>query len=96
MDTIFKQIATARKRLGMTQAELSEKVGIAQGDLSKVERGLVDPRLSTLIRITMVLDLDLIAIPRAYKNKVMNLIRDESEPIEDISLLEKYGVPDDE
>ena len=96
MDTLYRQIAAARKRAGLTQAELSEKIGIAQGDISNIERGKVDPRLSTLIRIAMVLNLDLFAVPRAYKNKVINLIRDESEPIEDISLLQKYGVPDDE
>jgi len=96
METLFKQLAVFRKRADLTQAELSEKVGIAQGDISNIERGMVDPRLSTLVRIAIELNLDLIAVPRAYKNTVMNLIRDQSEPIEDISLLQKYGVPDDE
>ncbi len=96
METLLKQIAVARKRAGLTQAELSERTGIAQGDISNIEKGNVDPRLSTLIRIAMVLNLDLFAVPRVHKNKVMNLIREESETIEDIGLLQKYGVPDDE
>lgn len=78
MDTLFRQIAAARKRAGLTKAKLSEKVRIAQGDISNIERGNVDPRLSTLFRIALVLNLDLFAVPRAYKNKVANLIRDES------------------
>ncbi len=96
MDTLNKQIAAARKRAGLTKAELSEKVSIAQGDISNFERGKVDPRLSAIAQIAMMLDLDLIAVPRIHKNKVMNLNSDESEPIEDITLLQKYGVPDDE
>lgn len=96
MENLTKQLAMARKRAGITQAELSEKVGIAQGDISDIEKGNVDPRLSTIMRIAMALNLDLFAVPRAKKNKVMNIIRDESEPIEDISLLQKYGVPDED
>jgi len=96
MDTLYKQITAARKRVKMTQAELSAKAGIAQGDISNIEREQVDARLSTIIRIAMALDLDLIAVPRAHKNKVLNIIRDESETPEDLSLLERYGVPDDD
>lgn len=96
MDTLTKQLALARKRAGLTQAALSERTGIAQGDISDIENANVNPRLSTLMRIAMELNLDVFAVPRAKKDKVMNIIRDESEPIEDISLLQQYGVPDDD
>ena len=96
MDTLYEQITAARKRAGMTQAELSATAGISQGDISSIERGQVDARLSTLIRIAMALDLDLIAVPRIHKNKVLNVIRDETEPHKDLTLLERYGVPDDD
>ena len=33
----------ARVRSGMTQKELSEKTGIAQGDISRIERGNANP-----------------------------------------------------
>ena len=96
MDTLYKQITAARKHAGMTQAELSVKAGMSQGDISSIERGQVDARLSTIIRISMALDLDLIAVPRIHKNKVLNIIRDEGKPDEDITLLDRYGVPDDD
>ena len=96
MDTLYKQIRSARKRMKLTQVELAKKAGIAQGDLSNIERGQVDARMSTLIRLAMALELDLIAVPRSHKNKVMNIIREENEEPQDLSLLERYGVPDDE
>jgi transcriptional regulator with XRE-family HTH domain len=35
----------------MTQKELSEKTGIAQGDISKLERGNSNPSIRTLQRL---------------------------------------------
>ncbi len=35
----------------MTQKELSEKTGIAQGDISRIERGNANPSLRTLQRL---------------------------------------------
>ena len=36
---IIQAIIDARRQSGMTQKELAEKTGIAQGDISKLERG---------------------------------------------------------
>ena len=41
----------ARVRSGMTKKELSEKTGIAQGDISRIERGNANPSLRTLQRL---------------------------------------------
>lgn len=41
----------ARVRSGMTQKELSEKTGIAQGDISRIERGNANQSLRTLQRL---------------------------------------------
>ena len=38
--------------LGLTQAELSELSGIAQGDISKIENGHLDARWSTVKRLS--------------------------------------------
>ena len=45
---IIQAIIDARQRSGLTQKELSERTGIAQGDISKLERG---PSLRTLQRL---------------------------------------------
>ena len=41
-------IADAREKAGLTQKELAEKSGIKQGNLSRLENGVVNPSLETL------------------------------------------------
>ena len=48
---IIQAIIDARKTSGFTQKQLSEKTGIAQGDISKIEKGNANPSLKTLKRL---------------------------------------------
>ena len=48
---IIQAIIDARKYSGITQKELSQKSGIAQGDISKLENGNANPSLKTLQRL---------------------------------------------
>ena len=48
---IIQAIVDARNRLGLTQKQLSEKTGIAQADISKLENGNANPSLRTLQRL---------------------------------------------
>ena len=48
---VIQAMIDARKRTGLTQKELSERTGIAQGDISKLERGNANPSLRTLKRL---------------------------------------------
>ena len=50
-DEIIQALIKARRASGMTQKELSELTGIAQGDISKLEKGNANPSLRTLIRL---------------------------------------------
>ena len=50
-DEIIQALVEARHASGMTQKELSELTGIAQGDISKLEKGNANPSLRTLIRL---------------------------------------------
>jgi len=49
----------ARKRMGLTQRELAKRTGISQPMISSIERGLQDPRYSTLQRIFRACDLEM-------------------------------------
>jgi predicted transcriptional regulator len=49
--TIMQAIIDARNAEGMTQKELSERSGIAQGDISKMENGNANPSIKTLQRL---------------------------------------------
>lgn len=45
---LAENLMKARDIVGMTQKQLSEATGIYQADISKIERGLANPSLSTL------------------------------------------------
>ena len=49
----------ARKQAHITQKELAERTGIYQADISKIERGLGNPSLSTLSRLAEGLGMEL-------------------------------------
>jgi len=48
---IIQAIIDARKNAGLTQKQLSERAGIAQADISKMETGDANPSLKTLKRL---------------------------------------------
>ena len=56
---IMQAIINARKKSGYTQKQLSEKTGIAQGDISKIEKGEANPSLKTLKRLASGMDMRL-------------------------------------
>ena len=57
--TIVQAMINARKNSGLTQKQLSEKTGIAQGDISKIEKGEANPSLKTLKRLAVGMDMRL-------------------------------------
>ncbi len=65
---IIQAMIDARKETGLTQKELSERTGIAQGDISKLENGSANPSLKTLQRLAagmnMQLKVDFVPIRR--------------------------------
>ncbi len=48
-------IRRLRKAVGLTQKELAKKAGVSQSLIARIERGTVDPRLSTLKKIVDVI-----------------------------------------
>lgn len=48
---IVQAIIDARKESGLTQKELSERTGIAQADISRLESGTANPSIKTLQRL---------------------------------------------
>lgn len=55
------KLSLARDSVGITQKQLAEITGIYQADISKIERGLANPSVSTLKRLAdgMGLKLDI-------------------------------------
>lgn len=53
--TIGNKLLSIRKRLGMTQAEVAEVAGLSDRTYADIERGTVNMRTETLLRICTVL-----------------------------------------
>lgn len=56
---VAKIIQKARKKKGLKQSELAEKIGISEKHLSKIETGKNYPALDNFLKIMDVLDLSL-------------------------------------
>lgn len=63
-DTIAEQLKGAREAAGLSQRAVSAISGAQQGQLSKIENGSVDPRLSSVEQIARALGLELVLVPR--------------------------------
>ena len=59
------QVVALREQHDLTQAELAERCGIDQADISRIERGATSPTTRTLQRITAALDADVRVVARA-------------------------------
>ena len=57
---IGNALSAARAKKGLSQKALSEATGIDQSDISKIERGVANPSVSTLSRLAEALDKKLI------------------------------------
>lgn len=71
---IAQQLKETRENMGISQRELSTRAGVPQSHISKIESGNVDLRLSSLVAISRVLELELALIPRKYFSAVNSII----------------------
>lgn len=62
---IGETIAKRRKKQGLSQTELAERLGISQQILSQYENGKRNPKLTNLIRILEVLGCEIVV--RVYE-----------------------------
>lgn len=85
-------LRSARHSQGLSQAALAAKLGLHQRQISDLERGNVDVRLSTIVNVARALDLDLTLIPRPLISAVEALQRTGSGR-DDRAL---YALDDDE
>lgn len=55
--TIFaRNVATTRARQQLSQSQVSSRSGIHVTEVSRIERGLRDPRVSTVVRLARALE----------------------------------------
>ena len=54
--TIGPMFAEARRERGLTQSDLAARSGVAQADISRIERGLITPTAPTMMRLAEALN----------------------------------------
>ncbi|MDG4875247.1 helix-turn-helix domain-containing protein [Mesorhizobium sp. WSM4935] len=63
-ESIFHTLRSARNQSGLSQRDLSARVGVPQSHISKIESGGTDLRLSSLVELARALDHELVLVPR--------------------------------
>jgi transcriptional regulator with XRE-family HTH domain len=74
------RLKAARREHQLSQRELAEKLGLRQRQISDLERGATDSRLTTVQNIARALDLELTLIPRRLIPAVEALQRAGTDP----------------
>jgi len=74
-----ENLRRARDAKAWSQRELSAKAGMTQAHISRIERGDVDLRLSTLLELARLLDLEPVLVPRNALTAVEALVREAQE-----------------
>jgi transcriptional regulator with XRE-family HTH domain len=73
---LVQALRQARLRKGWSQREVSERAQLTQASISRIESGASDMRLSTLLEVARLLDLDLVLVPRTALSAVNAVLRD--------------------
>ncbi len=72
---IIDTLKGTRTAKGLSQRALSERTGVPQSHISKIESGGTDIRLSSLTELARALDLDLRLVPRKAVPAVDSVVR---------------------
>jgi len=72
---IANNLKAARESRGLSQRALSKLAGVPQSHISKIENGMVDLRLSSLIELARALNLELTLVPRKVLPAVKSIVR---------------------
>ena len=101
-EQILESLREARVRKGFSQRELSARSGVPQSHISKIESGGVDLRISSLIALARVLDLELLVAPKKSIPAIKSIIRSSqgingiSDEAEQMSPAYQLGEDDDD
>ncbi len=76
---IADMLKSAREGKGLSQRALSEQTGVPQAHISKIENNTVDLRVSNLVKLARVLELEVVLAPRKAVPAVQSIVRDSVE-----------------
>jgi transcriptional regulator with XRE-family HTH domain len=75
---LTQAITNTRKARSWSQKDLADKLGIKQSQISDIDTGKRDPRLSTFIELARAVGLELVLVPRSLLPAVSYVLRSTS------------------
>lgn len=84
-----KRIRDYRKKAGLSQKELGERLGVSQQHIAQYESGKRLPKLSTMVKLASALNIDTHLLTSAYQIDIMN--SDETSFIIDVNYSNKIS-----
>lgn len=78
IEYLTKSLKSARQEKNLSQRALSLKTGIQQTQISRIESGQADLRVSTLVELARSLDLEVMLIPRSLFPAVNSITQQKS------------------
>jgi transcriptional regulator with XRE-family HTH domain len=82
-EEILQTLRIAREGAGLSQRELSARIGVPQSHISKIESGGTDLRLSSLVEFARALDHEVVLVPRKLLPAVEAIVRNASSALPD-------------
>lgn len=82
IEEIAASVREARIAKAITQKALGQRVGLPQSHISKIEKGTVDLKLSSLVEIARALDLEITLVPRKALPAVEGAVRAHGTTVE--------------
>jgi transcriptional regulator with XRE-family HTH domain len=71
---LIRAIGAQREARGLSQQAVARRAAITQSRYSAIERGTMDPRMSTLLNIARALDLEPMLVPKEVVPVVESLL----------------------
>jgi predicted transcriptional regulator len=88
-----KYIKELRGKLGISQQELADRVGVTQAHIAKIEAEKVDARLSTINRIITILESDQSKVKcRNFMKKKIISISSKEKVTKAIQMMKRYNI----
>ena len=93
-EQIAHTLRSARRAGKLSQRALSARTGVPQSHISKIENGAVDLRVSSLVELARVLDLELMLVPRKTVSAVQAFTQGHLKT--GVAVRPAYGLDGDE
>lgn len=77
-EALLTQLLRAREDAGLSQRALSARSGLTQSHISHIERGAIEPGISSLIDLARALEMELVLVPRKLLPAVRSILGSNS------------------